>query len=633
MNSIVNFKYSDLINSNNQLLTIKELLISIGYNSDNLYIDRFWNSIQDDKWIYLDRELILWLDYKDVKVGKEKIIKFLKRYFTEDDNYKILNNEEFDINNFCFSSAVKQKYEEEKRGAHNKQYIIVSPDCFKELCMYVGTSTSKEIKKYYIELEKVFKFYLEYQNEYRKYELESIINEQKEILDSTIKNTKLDKHKMLIEKFKNKQCIYIIEVHLENELNLIKIGSTKNIYDRISAMNSSYSCECILLDIYECETNYREIEQYILTNKDIKKNLYKEKINNVMPKEIVKLSEYFNYEQLINIIQDSIKTNIYLTPVQLLEKQKMDLVNRLLDNGYNPNLFENFTINIITKHEVELKNNNNYCNQNKINTDEIINNFYKNTTAPENELINEPETKNANELINESAAESVTEPEIEFNNNFSFKIKNTRGRKIQKINPNNLNVVVQVYDSMIHVLRSNDGVKYSKGCIQHAIKYNTLYKGFRWCFVEKNEDPNISKAKPTTNKINRITEPIVKINESKTEIIDIYNNQEECFLNNGLTKAKLKELILNNTLFHNIYFCKISDCDPEILHKYNISNTLFKKQTKSKSIIAINPLTKEEIIFKTISEIPIKLGGTSCSINSAIKNKTIYNGYYWKLKE
>jgi len=633
MNSIVNFKYSDLINSNNKLLTIKEFLISIGYNTDNLYIDKFWDSIQDDKWIYLDRELILWLEYKDIKVGKEKIIKFLKRYFTEDDDYKILNNEKFDINNFCFTRAEKQNYEEEKRGAHNKQYIIVPPDCFKELCMCVGTSKSKEIKKYYIELEKVFKFYLEYQNEYRKYELESIINEQKKILDSTIKNTKLDKHKMLIEKFKNKQCIYIIEVNLENELNLIKIGSTKNIYDRISAMNSSYSCECILLDIYECETNYREIEQYILTNKDIKKNLYKEKINNVMPKEIVKLSEYFNYEQLINIIQNSIKTNIYLTPIQLLEKQKMDLVNRLLDNGYNPNLFENFKINIIAKHEVVLKKNNNCNNQSEINTDEIINNFYKHTNESTNELTNEQVNESTNESTNEQVNESTNKSTMEFNNNFSFKIKNTRGRKIQKINPNNLNVVVQVYDSMIHVLRSNDGVKYSKGCIQHAIKYNTLYKGFRWCFVEKNEDPNISKAKPTTNKTNRITEPIVKMNESKTEIIDIYNNQEECFLNNGLTKAKLKELIRNNTLFHNIYFCKITDCDPEILHKYNISNTLFKKQTKSKSIIAINPLTKEEIVFKTISEIPIKLGGTSCSINSAIKNKTIYNGYYWKLQK
>ena len=53
----------------------------------------------------------------------------------------------------------------------------------------------------------------------------------------------------------------------------------------------------------------------------------------------------------------------------------------------------------------------------------------------------------------------------------------------------------------------------------------------------------------------------------------------------------------------------------------------------SKPNAEVNPLTKEEILFKTISEIPIKLGGTECSINSAIKNKTIYNGYYWKIKE
>jgi hypothetical protein len=64
---------------------------------------------------------------------------------------------------------------------------------------------------------------------------------------------------------------------------------------------------------------------------------------------------------------------------------------------------------------------------------------------------------------------------------------------------------------------------------------------------------------------------------------------------------------------------KISDCNPDILHKYNISNSLFKKQTKSKSIIAINPLTNKETLFNTISEIPIKLGGTCESINSAIK--------------
>ena len=635
--SIINLKNVDLtsIIHNNELLTIKELLYKINYKLDNLYIDRFWNSIQDDKWIYLDNDLILWLEYKDIKIGKEKIIKFLKCNFQDIEDYKILHHTEFDINNFCFTGAVEQNINEEKRGAHNKQYITVSPDCFKELCMYVGTKKSKEIKKYYIELEKIFKFYLEYQNKYRELELDNKNIE----LDNTIKNNKLDKHKYLIEKFNYKQCIYVIEVNI-NEKNLIKIGSTKNIYDRILAINTTYSSKCILLDIYECENNYREIEQYILSNKDVKENLYKEKINNVMPKEIIHLSVDFNYNQLIHIIKDSIKKNVYLNPVQLLEKQKMDLLNRLLDNGYNPNLFKNFTINIVTKHEVELKKCKN-CNRvnidNNINTEQIINNFYNNTKTDNNdihEINNNTETDNNDIHETNNNTETDNNDIHETDNNFSFKIKNTRGRKIQKINPNNLNIVIQVYDSMIHVLRSNDGVKYSKGCIQQAIKNNTLYKGFRWSFVEKDEDPNISKVQTTNvNTSSRITEPIVKMNESKTEIIDIYNSQEECFLNNGLTKSKLRELIINNTLYHNVYFLKITNCNQKILHKYNINNSLFKKQTKSKSIIAINPLTKEEILFKTISEIPIKLGGTECSINSAIKNKTIYNGYYWKIKE
>ncbi len=53
----------------------------------------------------------------------------------------MINNDEFDINNYCFSATLKQNnsketvIHDEKRGAHNKQYITVTPDCFKELCM------------------------------------------------------------------------------------------------------------------------------------------------------------------------------------------------------------------------------------------------------------------------------------------------------------------------------------------------------------------------------------------------------------------------------------------------------------------------------------------------------------------
>ena len=80
MNSIIlkNLDLTEII-KNNSLLTIKELLNKVNYNLDNLFIDRFWNNIKDDKWIYLDNDLILWLGYKDIKHGKEQIIKLIKK--------------------------------------------------------------------------------------------------------------------------------------------------------------------------------------------------------------------------------------------------------------------------------------------------------------------------------------------------------------------------------------------------------------------------------------------------------------------------------------------------------------------------------------------------------------------------
>ena len=68
-------------------------------------------------------------------------------HFLENDDYKILNNNEFDINKFCSPIIGEQNQDEEKRGAHNKQYVIVSPDCFKELCYACRNKKIKRNKK------------------------------------------------------------------------------------------------------------------------------------------------------------------------------------------------------------------------------------------------------------------------------------------------------------------------------------------------------------------------------------------------------------------------------------------------------------------------------------------------------
>ncbi len=42
-------KYVDIININNDVLTVKELLKEVKYEYNNLYIDKFWDNISDDK--------------------------------------------------------------------------------------------------------------------------------------------------------------------------------------------------------------------------------------------------------------------------------------------------------------------------------------------------------------------------------------------------------------------------------------------------------------------------------------------------------------------------------------------------------------------------------------------------------
>ena len=641
----------DKININENLLTVKELLKIIKYDVNELYIDKFWENIKNNKWLYIDNNMIEYIGYSDINSGKKTYIKLLNNNFKEDIDFKYINNKEFttiSMEHLCSIENIDI-------NTHNKvKHIIISPKCFKKSLMMLRTIKSEDIRNYYIELEEIFNFYLQYQNKYQELKYSKELEQSKlelEEKNSIINNAKLNHHNYLIEKFNCKRVVYVVEI---KEDVLIKVGSSNDIKKRMISLSSFHHCKCILLDIFECE-NFRQIESNILTNSIFKKNIYNCKINDILSREIVQLNNNFNYSQLLKIIKDNINESIFLNPVQLLEKQKLDmenkkieLINRLLENGYNPNLFNDIKITIICD------------NSNNINIDDINNTDINNNDADDNSNINnndaddnsnndntdvDDDSNNDNtdidnnsnndntDIDNNSNNCNLFEPNIEVNNKFKF--KKPRGRKIQKIDPNNLDNIINIYDSMYYLLRCNEGIKYCKSNVQDAIRNNSLYKGYRWDFVEKGDDPFISKAKPTNPLVTaRIVEPIVKMDISKTKIIDIYDSQELCYLNNGISKDKMRHLIKTHIPFHSFYFIKVSDCPSNILEKFNIIQSDFKKNSiLNKPIIQINPLTKEEFIFDTITEIPIKIGGSESSINSAIRNNTIYNGYYWKLSK
>lgn len=171
---------------------------------------------------------------------------------------------------------------------------------------------------------------------------------------------------------------------------------------------------CTFLDIFECGTDFREIEQNILTK--VKEYLYKESINGHISKEVVSLNELsFNYDQLLTIVKTQIKnfTNkeIELRKIEN-ETKRIDLINNLLK--------QNFTYEQIST---------------------LVN------------CSNEQKT--------------IIQHEIQQSKNEEIKVECTiikKGRKIQVISPDNLNIIVKIYDSMIFALRD----------VEHMI--NTVYK-------------------------------------------------------------------------------------------------------------------------------------------------------------
>jgi len=130
-NSIVN-----IVSDNDNLIKFIKQFNTI----PNTFIDDFftfysYNTTDED--IIIDLSIVAkWLN-----ILKENLKKVLVKNFEE---------------NFDYTIEKKKKKQINSRGATIYELILITPKCFKELCLISQTSKAKEIRKYFIELEKYF---------------------------------------------------------------------------------------------------------------------------------------------------------------------------------------------------------------------------------------------------------------------------------------------------------------------------------------------------------------------------------------------------------------------------------------------------------------------------------------------
>ena len=290
--SILNIKdvnINEIIINNKELLSVKDLLNKLNYNFNELYVDKFWDSIENDKWIYIDHNMLIWMGYnsEEDKNNKQNYIKILKENFEIEIDYKLLNTTSFNTS----LSMLKVHLKNIEINNHNKtKHLIISPDCFKQSLMILRTEKAKEIKKYYIELEKIFKLYIQYQNEYQKKILEDKQKELEQTKDKVMDMERDFKHKELeINEF-----IYIATNANYHKQNVYKIGKSNRLNKREKQFNTFFinGQKMHYIYIFQCH-NARVLEQLLFT---CLSNYKYNKVNELFNIDLCKL-----YKMVFNI--------------------------------------------------------------------------------------------------------------------------------------------------------------------------------------------------------------------------------------------------------------------------------------------------------------------------------------------
>lgn len=508
---------------------------------------------------------------------------------------------------------------EDKRinnGGHNKETIMLNVDTFKEFCMKASTSKAKEIRSYYIKLEKIFFSYtkdqLYYSNDKIK-QLETAVNNFDVKLNQNFKNA-----------FKLQNVVYIMKLQsFEDGTYIIKIGKTDNINDRANKLSSQYCTPTnplIIMNVYPCEDN-NNFEKFLHKHHKIYIYKYTELINN---KSCSTETYHINdnkYEKIKRVIDNNIinyngknveimKENNRAVELQLklkeLETKEKELEFKEKELEFNKKLRE--TPELFDKY-IELYK----LKQNITKNDNII---IKNNE----ENVDDDDNRN---IIIENPTNIIKKPEIK-----------DCGPLVQVYDGKDTTKLLHIYNGITDATRNIEGTSFTG--IKNAANKKEIYKGYRFHLVNRN-DPTSKDVKDIGNSITprqKLEGKIAMLNETMTNVENVFIKQKDAAEYIEQTVSAMSRAINYKTKLSNKYFMFWDMLDDNIKNNYLENNTLpeITDKQKGKKIHKINPDTNEVVkVYLSISDLIKELKISPKTIKSHSANDTIYNGHKWKI--
>jgi len=428
---------------------------------------------------------------------------------------------------------LQQKQNDDTRGGHNKQTILMNIRTFKLFCIKAGTQKSNEIHDYFVKLEDILHQIIQEECTELKQQLDKV---NKSIDKKLLEQKSLQQQDILLKKYNySTALVYIIKVKTyENGDYVIKIGESRNgIESRYKEHKKNYE-ECLLLDCYEVKRS-KQFESFIHQHDKVRPNKVKDLPNHEKENELFKIDNKLTYMQLTKLITDNIS--------KFNEWSVNDIVDIIRQE--NKNLLE------------QLINSNIQINANVSNTQ----------TNPD--IIQQLLQKIENlETQNKQIMEQLNKPQIKTATNFNTPLP-TLGPRLQKINPEN-GTLVKLYESAAECIKESKG-HIKRQSLVNAINYNTIYRGFRWMYVDR-ENPNptiIQNYQPT-----KVTRPqnidyIAKLDANKTTILNVYLNRKTAAIENGYkSHSALDEPVKQGKITNGHFYMLYNNCEDELRRNF-----------------------------------------------------------------
>ncbi len=448
------------------------------------------------------------------------------------------------------------------------------------------------------------------------------LNENNEIDKKLLEsNYNLINNKTFIKAFHNKNVIYICKFTNIDDKYIIKIGSTQNIKERIYNLHNQFqNIEPVILDIIEVN-NYRKYEKYLHNHPYIKQYYYKfEKKDGTISNETY-LTTHDEYDYIISILnEDKKKFDINIIELEELrlriEEKKSD--NNSIELKINELKLKQKEFDAeIKKNELEIK---------KIELEKISKEKHDSTDESDSHTTDDIESQEDSENDKDNLS-------------YNFEIKKQKnGLRVPKVyqyDTNNLKNPIKIYDSPKELIRLNNDIFMSS--LKNACKKNTIYKNYRWIFINRNEEP--PEEIPETV-VNNYKSPYVKylamIDIKKTKILNVFSTQKEACAERNMKANGFTRAIKQYSISSGHYWKFFEDCPIEMQNEYLLHNKLPEKYVSSYSKTVSQICAKTNKIINTYNsknEVVNKFQMSMLTLKNCSNNGNIYNGYRWKINE